>query len=94
MQAESIVWDYEALIQFLYLAPVGLVQASMTGDIALINAMSAHMLMPISRDGGLTNLFTAFEPVAPQLRLMTVINDVSLQVRCDRQLKLSAQDGK
>ena len=51
--------EYEALIQFLYLAPVGLVQADLRGEIALMNPVAAQLLMPHSRDGGLDNLFTA-----------------------------------
>jgi diguanylate cyclase (GGDEF)-like protein/PAS domain S-box-containing protein len=60
--------EHEALIQFLYLAPVGLVQTGLDGEIAMINPISAQLLMPLSRDGGLTNLFTALEGVAPELR--------------------------
>jgi diguanylate cyclase (GGDEF)-like protein/PAS domain S-box-containing protein len=60
--------EHEALIQFLYLAPVGLVQTGIDGEIAMINPISAQLLMPLSRDGGLTNLFTALEGVAPELR--------------------------
>jgi diguanylate cyclase (GGDEF)-like protein/PAS domain S-box-containing protein len=60
--------DYEALLQFLYLAPVGLVQTSLDGEIVLINPLSAQLLMPLSRDGALSNLFTALENVAPDLR--------------------------
>jgi diguanylate cyclase (GGDEF)-like protein/PAS domain S-box-containing protein len=60
--------EHEALIQFLYLAPVGLVQAGIDGEIVMINPISAQLLMPLSRDGGLANLFTALEDVAPELR--------------------------
>jgi len=60
--------DYEALIQFLYLAPVGLVQADVNGEIMMMNPISAQLLMPLSRDGGLDNLFTALQDVAPELR--------------------------
>lgn len=60
--------EYEALVQFLYLAPVGLAQMSIDGEITFINPLSAQLLMPLSRDGNLTNLFTALEDVAPQLR--------------------------
>jgi diguanylate cyclase (GGDEF)-like protein/PAS domain S-box-containing protein len=59
--------EFEALIQFLYLAPVGLVQIAPDGQIILINPISAQLLMPLSRDGGLENLFTALEGVAPDL---------------------------
>jgi diguanylate cyclase (GGDEF)-like protein/PAS domain S-box-containing protein len=64
----SVADEYEALIQFVYLAPVGLAQMSMDGEISFINPVSAKLLMPLSRDGDLTNLFTALERVAPQLR--------------------------
>ena len=60
--------EHEALIQFLYLAPVGLVQADLEGGILMMNPISAQLLMPLSRDGGLDNLFTALESVAPDLR--------------------------
>ena len=124
--------DYEALIQFLYLAPVGLVQAEMDGGIVMMNPISAQLLMPLSRDGGLDNLFAALDGVAPDLRylcdqytlpsgkicdglhvhlhagsagkkvpqilsvtllkldeerLMAVIDDVTMQVRRERQLR-------
>ncbi|MCZ2499101.1 diguanylate cyclase [Xylophilus sp. Kf1] len=60
--------EYEAIVQFLYIAPVGLVQADLRGEIAMINPLSAQLLMPLSPDGNLTNLFTALEPVVPALR--------------------------
>ena len=60
--------EYEALIQFLYLAPVGLVQLDADGEIAMINPIAAQLLMPHSRNGGLDNLFVALEDVAPDLR--------------------------
>jgi diguanylate cyclase (GGDEF)-like protein/PAS domain S-box-containing protein len=62
------VLDYEALLQFLYLAPVGLVQLSVDGTILMLNPLSAQLLMPLSRDGQLVNLFDALAPVAPDLR--------------------------
>ena len=65
---ESLRAEHEALMQFLYLAPVGLVQAGIDGEIVMINPISAQLLMPLSPDGCLTNLFTALEGVAPGLR--------------------------
>jgi len=84
--------EYEALLKFLYLAPVGLVQTSLDGEIVLINPLSAQLLMPLSRDGVLSNLFTALEEVAPDLRLVaggfaaqrgSVCDDLRLQVKAD-----------
>lgn len=60
--------EHEALLQFLYLAPVGLVQASLDGAIAMINPRSAQLLMPLAADASLDNLFTVLERVAPGLR--------------------------
>lgn len=128
---EQLRAEHEALIQFLYLAPVGLVQADIDGAIVMMNPISAQLLMPLSRDGSLDNLFTALEGVAPELRhlcaaytrpsgkicdglhvhlnaggakkipqilaitllkldarrIMAVIDDVTLQVRRERQLR-------
>src|SRR5690554_6608718 len=70
LAGEAIFEEHEALIQFLYMAPVGLAQTSIDGEIALINPISAQLLMPLSRDGNLTNLFTALDDVAPDLRHM------------------------
>jgi diguanylate cyclase (GGDEF)-like protein len=64
----AIVSEHEALIQFLYLAPVGLVQADMEGNIAMINPISAQLLMPLAPQACLNNLFAALEGVAPELR--------------------------
>ena len=67
-QSAAEAGEYEALLQFVYLAPVGLVQTSLDGEIIFINPISAQLLMPLSRDGTLSNLFTALQSVAPDLR--------------------------
>lgn len=69
--SDNLAAEYEALLQFLYLAPVGLVQAAADGEIAMLNPLSAQLLMPLSRDGLLNNLFVAMESVAPELRNMS-----------------------
>ena len=60
--------EYEALIQFLYIAPIGLLQARMDGEILMVNPLCAQLLMPLSRDGNLNNLYTALDSLAPDLR--------------------------
>lgn len=37
---------YESLMQFLYQAPIGLVQTAPDGTVEMINPMSARLLMP------------------------------------------------
>jgi diguanylate cyclase (GGDEF)-like protein/PAS domain S-box-containing protein len=75
--------EHEALIQFLYLAPVGLVQTGIDGEIVMINPISAQLLMPLSRDGSLTNLFTALQDVAPELRHLCESFDRPNGLVCD-----------
>lgn len=58
----------EALMQFLYRAPIGLAQTSLCGDIEMINPMSAQLLMPLSPNANLDNLFTTLDALAPELR--------------------------
>lgn len=60
--------SYESLMQFLYRAPVALVQTNLQGDIEMMNPMGAQLLMPLSRDGNLENLFDVLHQVIPQLR--------------------------
>ncbi len=67
MKPESAT-AYEALIQFLYQAPIGLLQTTLDGEITMINPMSAQLLMPLAANGNLLNLFDVLAPVAPQLR--------------------------
>lgn len=70
MQAEIThsAADFEALVQFLYLAPVGLIQITRTGEIVMINPVSAQLLLPLAPQGDLSNLFTALGRVAPDLK--------------------------
>jgi diguanylate cyclase (GGDEF)-like protein len=61
---------YEALVQFLYRAPIGLVQAGLDGTVDMLNPMSSSLLMPLARDGSLDNLFTVLQGVLPELPRM------------------------
>ncbi len=61
---------YDALTQFLYLAPIGLAQITTTGVVEMINPMSAQLLMPLSSNGNLDNLFVALADVAPRLSML------------------------
>lgn len=126
--------EHEALLQFLYMAPIGLAQLRIDGEVVIINPLCAQLLMPLSTDGGLANLFEVLRDVAPDLphrtrafaplhgkicdalhlqidsglpgrrdpqvlaltllklddeRLMAVIDDVSVSVKRDRDLRMS-----
>ena len=65
---EDLKSDYESLLQFMYMAPVGLVQMQANGHIVMINPYSANLLLPIVPSGDLSNLFTTLEDIAPELQ--------------------------
>ena len=64
----SVEEEYESLIQFLYMAPIGLAQTMLDGAIVMANSMCAQLLLPLSADGELANLFAILEGLAPDLR--------------------------
>lgn len=85
----DVIAEHEALIQFLYLAPVGLVQADIHGEIAMINPISAQLLMPLAPGACLNNLFDALADVAPELRhLCTSFTEPSGMICEGRQIFL------
>lgn len=61
---------YQALVQFLYRAPIGLAQTALDGSVELLNPMASSLLMPLATSDGLDNLFTVLAPVAPHLPAM------------------------
>ena len=75
--------EYEALLQFLYMAPIGIVQTRLDGEILMANPLCAQLLMPLSRDGNLDNLFTALRPVAPDLFSRAQAFDASHGMVCE-----------
>jgi diguanylate cyclase (GGDEF)-like protein/PAS domain S-box-containing protein len=62
--------EHDALLGFLYLCPVGLVRTTAQGEVELINPQAAQMLLPLTRQPVLQNLFDALENCAPELRDM------------------------
>jgi diguanylate cyclase (GGDEF)-like protein len=73
----------EALVQFLYRAPIGLVQAGLDGTVDMLNPMSSSLLMPLARDASLDNLFEVLREVAPQLHTMAARFDRPSGVVCE-----------
>jgi diguanylate cyclase (GGDEF)-like protein len=74
---------YESLIQFLYRAPIGLVQTRLDGAVEMLNPMASSLLMPLATDGGLDNLFTVLQTVAPQLQRMAADFDQPSGIVCE-----------
>ena len=75
--------NYEALIAFLYCAPIGLAEITGTGTIEMLNPMAAQLLMPLAPNADLVNLFSVLESVAPQLRQMTLDYTPATGVVCE-----------
>ena len=82
MQVENID-AYEALVQFLYRAPIGLVQTDLDGTVDMLNPMASNLLMPLAAEGGLDNLFAVLDAVAPQVRQMAAAFEQPSGVVCD-----------
>jgi signal transduction histidine kinase len=70
MQDDDISAEHETLMQFTYMAPIGLAQIDNHGNVEMANPKAAQLLMPIVPDGDLSNLFTVLAGVAPELQAM------------------------
>jgi diguanylate cyclase (GGDEF)-like protein/PAS domain S-box-containing protein len=60
--------DYEALVEFLYLTPVGIVRFRPDGRIDMANPAAARLLMPLTSDAALSDLYAVFARLLPDLR--------------------------
>lgn len=74
---------HEALLQFLYRAPIGLVQTTLDGTVEMINPKSAQLLMPLAARTGLDNLFVLFDDLTPHLRARAIAFDAPNGTICE-----------
>jgi diguanylate cyclase (GGDEF)-like protein/PAS domain S-box-containing protein len=58
---------YEALTEFLYLVPVGLMQFHQSGAVQLVNPLAAQFLMPLTPAGDMSDAYCALAPLVPDL---------------------------
>ena len=65
---ENAASEEEKLLEFLYAAPVGLVEIDASGSIGMINPYAMKHLLPLAGTRDATNLFTILESCAPELR--------------------------
>jgi len=93
MQPDNID-AYEALVQFLYRAPIGMVQTCLDGTVEMLNPMSSNLLMPLVHDGSMDNLFTVLQDAVPQLaRMVSAFNAPSGVVCESLRIQLGAAAG-
>lgn len=64
--------EREELLALLYLCPVAIVKLDGHGNILLMNPIGTQLLMPLSSDGNLENLFSLFMPFAPEVGEMAL----------------------
>jgi diguanylate cyclase (GGDEF)-like protein/PAS domain S-box-containing protein len=60
--------NYEALVEFLYLAPVGIIKFRSCGRIEMANPVASQLLMPLARGAKMSNLYDLLADVVPDLR--------------------------
>lgn len=60
----------EQLLEFLYACPVGLIECDAAGDIGMMNPHAMQHLLPLAGPRDASNLFSALEQHAPELRSM------------------------
>ncbi len=60
--------EYEALLSFITLAPIGLAETRLDGTIQRINPIAMRLLAPLARGRAILNLFATLEPLMPDLR--------------------------
>jgi len=95
MVEEDVGAEYEALVQFMYLAPIGLAQIGNDGTVEMANPMCAQLLMPLSPDGSLLNLLDILEAVAPELRgLMAAFGEPHGAICQDHRVHLGSAAGR
>jgi diguanylate cyclase (GGDEF)-like protein/PAS domain S-box-containing protein len=58
----------EQLLEFLYACPVGLIECDAAGDIGMMNPHAMQHLLPLAGARDASNLFSALEQHAPELR--------------------------
>ncbi len=58
----------EELLEFLYACPIGLIECNAAGEIGLMNPHAMQHLLPLAGPRGVSNLFSACEDHAPELK--------------------------
>jgi diguanylate cyclase (GGDEF)-like protein/PAS domain S-box-containing protein len=60
--------ENDELRQFLHLAPVGLIKASLNGEVSLMNSLAAQLLVPLAPTRDLSNLYSVLAEHVPELQ--------------------------
>jgi PAS domain-containing protein len=74
---------YEELQQFLYRTPWGLIQTARNGDIQMLNPVAAKLLMPLTFNGRLDNIFDLLRTSRPELQAVAAAAKAAYCVVCE-----------
>lgn len=74
---------YEELLQFLYRTPWGLLQTARNGDVQMLNPVAAKLLMPLTPNGRLDNLFDLLRGSRPELQSLVEATPARHAVVCE-----------
>lgn len=83
MSSDDIRQEYEALLAFMHMAPVGLVRAQHDGLITLMNPTATQLLAPLGFDPGQPNFLRLMDKASPDLRQLLAIFQGSSGLVCD-----------
>jgi EAL domain-containing protein (putative c-di-GMP-specific phosphodiesterase class I)/PAS domain-containing protein len=59
--------DYEELLEFVYMMPVGVLKFRADGDIVMVNAAASQLLMPLTGAAGMANIYDGLRDLVPEL---------------------------
>jgi hypothetical protein len=76
--------EYQAMLEFMHLAPIGLVRTNHEGVITMMNPMATQLLAPLGFGLGDPNLLTMMDKITPDLRQLLRIFQGSSGVVCDK----------
>jgi diguanylate cyclase (GGDEF)-like protein/PAS domain S-box-containing protein len=63
--------EHEALLDFIYLCPLGILQLDAVGQVEIANPTASQLLLQLAPGGDLGNLFAVMDAVDPELRVLT-----------------------
>ena len=66
----DVAAEYESLLEFLYVCPVGIAQLTSEGDVEMMNSALARMLMEVCKTSSIDNLFTSLGAAGEELRAL------------------------
>ncbi|MFM0391414.1 sensor domain-containing diguanylate cyclase [Paraburkholderia phytofirmans] len=81
--ANDLESEYEALLSFMYLSPVGIVRSDKSGAVDMMNPLAAQLLMPLVKTGSIENIFDSLASVAPELRNLVASFDAERGPVCE-----------